>query len=70
MSSSGKRKGGAEKRRDNNKKLLLNSSNKCLKIMELFSKSKSTNNISLTSTSNVSENVLLGKLNKIYLYYN
>jgi len=70
MSSSGKRKVGAEKRRDSNKKLLLNSSNKSLKIMELFSKSKSTNNISLLSTSNVSENVLLGKLNKIYLYYN
>lgn len=69
MSCSGKRKGGAEKRRDNNKISLLNSSNKCLKINEMFLKSKSTNNISLTSTINVSKNVLLGKLNKIYLYY-
>lgn len=65
--TSGKQKGGAEKRRQNNKILLLNSSDKCLKINEMFLKSKCANNISLTSTNNVSENVLFGKFNKIYL---
>lgn len=70
MSSSatyGKQKGGAEKRRQNSKMLLLNSSDKCLKINEMFLKYKCINNISLTNTNNVSENVLFGKFNIIYL---
>lgn len=66
-SSSRKRKGGAEKRRIKNKVLLLNSSDKCLKINEMFLKSKCTNNKLLTSTNNVSEKILLGKFNLIYM---
>lgn len=64
-----KQKGGAEKRRENNKILLLNSSDKCLKINEMFLKSKCANNILLTITNNGSENVLLDKQN-ILINYN
>jgi len=66
--TSGKQKGGAEKSSQHNKILLLNSSDKCLKINEMFLKSKCANNISLTRTNNVSENVLFGKFIKTCEY--